>query len=307
MIHTGQLAGFPAVTLSNGEVEAVFVPMLGGRLASLKAVGGRSWCFSPGDRLELWANRPGDPFTAGTFVGLDECLPTITACRVDGRDLPDHGSCWNHPWELLPGDGVGLGLDLPDLPLRLERRATLRGTTLRLDYALTNRGDRPERWGWAFHGLLALAPGDRIELPGVESVRVAAQRLAEPLSLPTWTWPSPRPDLHLDTLDLGPGPTFLKAFAGPLDDGHAAVWARDGQGLALRWPAQTNPWCGLWLSRGGYLNQHTLALEPTNLPCDSLEKAGDRAAVLDPGATATWWVEMCLTPPRNDGHRSVGG
>jgi galactose mutarotase-like enzyme len=104
-------------------------------------------------------------------------------------------------------------------------------------------------------------------------------------------------DVHLDALDLGPGATYAKVLAGPLAEGRAAVVAQDGQALEVRWPVREHPWCGLWLTRGGFQGQHTVALEPTNLPCDSLAQAGDRAAVLTPGATATWWVEVRLTPP----------
>lgn len=296
-MSTDTLGGFPALRLANDLIEAWFIPELGGRLASLRVKNGREWCHHPGGSLKLWANQPGDAFSTSTCVGLDECLPTISACHVDGRDLPDHGSCWNHPWEVLPGPGIGLGLDLPDLPLRLERRATLQGAMLRLDYRLVNRGDRPERWGWAFHGLLSIMAGDRVSLPGVEEMAVVAQYLAQPLRQPTWAWPSPRADLHVDALDLGPGKTYAKLIAGPLQEGRAAVMAQDGQGLELRWSVAENPWCGLWVSRGAYLGQHTVALEPTNLPCDGLARAGDRAAILAPGATATWWVEVRLTPP----------
>ena len=106
-MSTDTLGGFPALRLANDLIEAWFIPELGGRLASLRVKNGREWCHHPGGSLKLWANQPGDAFSTSTCVGLDECLPTISACHVDGRDLPDHGSCWNHPWEVLPGPGIG--------------------------------------------------------------------------------------------------------------------------------------------------------------------------------------------------------
>jgi galactose mutarotase-like enzyme len=290
------VAGFPGLVLGNDQVEAVFIPELGGRMVSCRAHGGREWLFHPGDDLRLWPNRPGDRFTASTHAGLDECLPTISACHVAGRDLPDHGSCWAVPWMVLPGatDEVALGLDLPGLPLRLERRVTLAGTTLRFAYRLTNHGPVDESWGWAFHGLLALHAGDRIELPGVQAVQVVCQHVAPSLPGAQWAWPSPRAGLHLDRADLGGEGTFAKVMAGPLAAGAAALQGDDGQRLEFRWDAQALPWCGLWLTRGGYCGQHGIAIEPSNLPGDSLEKEIEDAAVLAAGGVATWSVELTI-------------
>ena len=293
------VAGFPALVLGNGQVEATFIPELGGRMVSLRAVGGREWMFHPGDHLHLWANQPGDPFHTSTCVGLDECLPTIGACHVAGRDLPDHGSCWAVPWTVLPetvGE-VALGLDLPGLPLRLERRAILDGSTLRLTYRLANGGHADELWGWAFHGLLALHAGDRMELPDVNEVQVVARRLVQPLPGDRWAWPSPRADLHLDRADLGGDGTFAKVMAGPLAVGVAALQGADGQRLNFRWDAQENPWCGLWLTRGGYGGQHCLAIEPSNLSRDSLAVVGSQAPSLPAKSSTTWWVELELNLP----------
>jgi galactose mutarotase-like enzyme len=290
------VAGFPGLVLSNDQIEATFIPELGGRMVSLRTRGGREWLFHPGGDLRLWANQPGDPFTASTHAGLDECLPTISACQVAGRDLPDHGSCWAVPWTVLPGavDEVALALDLPGLPLRLERRAALDGNTLRLAYRLTNHGPVDESWGWAFHGLLALHPGDRIELPGVNEVQVVGRRLIQPLPSEQWAWPSPRADLRLDRADLGGDDTYAKVMAGPLAAGVAAVQGDDGQRLEFRWDAQELPWCGLWLTRGGYCDQHCFAIEPSNLPRDSLAKVLDDAPILAVGRVATWWVEVTI-------------
>ena len=291
------IGGFPALVLGNGQLEATFIPELGGRMVSLRAIGGREWMFHPGEHLRLWTNQASEPFTASTHAGLDECLPTISACQVAGRALPDHGSCWAEPWSVLPGaaNEVALGLDLPGLPLRLERRAILDGSSLRFAYRLTNRGPADEAWSWAFHGLLALHAGDRIVLPDVNEVQVGAQLLAQSLAGERWAWPSPRADVHLDRADLGGEGTYAKVMAGPLAAGVAALQGADGQRLNFRWEARENPWCGLWLTRGGYSDQHCLAIEPANLPRDNLATLIDEAPVLAAGGVATWWVELTIS------------
>ena len=292
--------GFSTCTLDNGRLAVVAVPELGGRLVSLRSAGGREWFDHPGDELRLWRNRPGDAFGTSTHAGLDECLPTVGACTMAGRALPDHGSCWAVPWQVLSASAqtLRLAVDLPDQPLRLERTATLDGTALRLDYLLKNTGTAPVPWGWAFHGLLTLRPGDRIELPAEAlSMGVECQRLAQPLDAPTWAWPSPRPDLHLDRADLGGDDAYTKLFTPRLKTGRAALVGADGQRLDFTWDTAESPWLGLWITRGGYRGQHGVALEPTTTPCDRLDQAGAAVRWLAPGEQATWSVRLDTTVP----------
>lgn len=304
MNHTAAavtIDGFAALVLDNGQLEACFIPQLGGRMVSLRAAGGREWLFHPGDEedLRLWRNRRGEPFWSSTHAGLDECLPTVAACRVAGRDLPDHGVCWTEPWTVdcssLFRSVVRLSVDLPGPPLRLERTASLTGRTLHLNYRLSNLGTASEPWAWAFHGLLRWQAGDHIVLPDtVRSVAVETQRLARPLTFGRCDWPSPRDDLRLHAADLGGDGSFMKLMAGPLEEGRAALVGADGQRLTLRWDVAVHPWLGLWITRGGYLGQHGIALEPSNLPGDNLERHLDQAPILAPGATVAWWVECVV-------------
>lgn len=298
-IAATSIDGFDALVLDNGRVSACFVPELGGRLVSLRACGGREWMYHPGDALHLWRNRPGDVFRASTHVGLDECLPTVAACMVDGLAMPDHGACWSRAWLVddaaLAQGLIRLRVDLPDLGLSLERSASVVDDSLILDYRLTNRGGMARPWGWAFHGLLNWREGDRIILPdAVRSVAVEGQQLAQPLPADAWSWPSPREDLHLDVADLA-GIGCAKLIAGPLADGWAALESPDGQRLSLHWDAARHPWLGLWITRGGYLGQHGIALEPTNIPGDSLERHRAVAPVLEGGGSAAWRIRCRLT------------
>ncbi len=251
--------------------------------------------YHPGDTLRLWRNRPGDGFRTSTHAGLDECLPTVGACTVDGHDLPDHGSCWAVPWrqEATEADALRLVADCTALPLRLERTARLDGAALHLAYRLANHGTGTLPWGWAFHGLLAWRPGDRIRLPeAVRRVAVAGSRLAKPMDGAVWSWPEPRDDLHLDQAELGGGDACAKVFAGPLATGWAAVEGDDGQRLSLTWDTAAAPWIGLWITRGGYLGQHGIALEPSTMPCDRLSDAGPALRRLEPGTVVDWRLTM---------------
>lgn len=88
------------------------VPELGGRIISLRSLKtGREWCWHQPRPDWLWANDAGDPFSAGPQAGIDECVPSVAACQIKGRRIPDHGEVWyrtgawiRRPW--LPGNCV---------------------------------------------------------------------------------------------------------------------------------------------------------------------------------------------------------
>jgi galactose mutarotase-like enzyme len=250
--------------------------------------------------LRLWRNCPGDSFEKGTFAGADECLPTISACPWQGRVLPDHGEAWTLAWALdesvLAQGKIRTSVTLPLSPLRLTRTLELRDELLRMDYRLENLGTKPEFWLWAWHPLFSLENGDRLDLPpevkhlGIESARPWPVSRRD-----RWEWPEPRPGIRLDELSLGSGDAFLKAFAGPVQKSRVRIFnPKTGTSLELVWDTDSLPFLGLWLTRGGYQGWHHVALEPTNLPADSVAEAvrENQPVPLGSGQRVSWWLEI---------------
>lgn len=293
--------GFPFVRLTNDHVALAVVPALGARLVSLvDRRTGRDWMWHPPGPLKLWANPPGASFLDGTFAGADECLPTIGACVVRGRELPDHGEVWSLPWQLdevaLARGEIVTTVRLPRSPFVFRRTITLTGHQVRLAYTLTHTGTTPEPWLWALHPLLSYEPGDRLELPAeVANLRVETSTRPDSPRGSVWSWPAPFPDVRLDELQLEDDHAYLKSFIGPLSEGRARLAnARTGDALTFLWDVAANPYLGFWLTRGGYNGWHHPALEPTNAPADSLADAltANNPPVLPPGQTCDWWVAL---------------
>ena len=186
---------------------------------------------------------------------------------------------WSVPWRVVnvTCDEICLSVDLAMSPLRFVRSLSLGSSTLTARYSLTNLSDAPEQFLWAMHPLIAPRAGDQVELPA------EARR-----QLHDESW--------LDTLDFGSRlPAFAKVYCGRLSEGRVAVAnARAGCRLGFAWNTAENDALGIWLTRGGWNGYHHLALEPTNVPADSLADAvaQDCCGSLGPHSTKNWSVRL---------------
>lgn len=258
--------GHVVVGLRDGAVAVEMVPSLGARLLSLRDLrAGREWLWRAGDGRGLFACGSDTPFELSPLAGVDECLPTVVPCRLDGIDLPDHGECWSQPWtwdEKAAAEGVlDASLDLPRSGLRLRRLLDLENGGVRLEYVLENRASEPRLWIYAFHALFPIEPADRVELPGDAAGPACAE------------------GAHAKA--------FISAAGGRAQ---AHIRRADGAVLELSWDGEALPWLAVWITRGAWFGHRHLALEPTNAPADSPLEPG--ASQLAPGGKVSWCVAL---------------
>lgn len=303
ILARSHVEGFELFRLENHEISVEVIPALGGKIAQITdRRSGREWLWQP-EPVNLRTNEPGDDFASSTLVGCDECLPTVAACRLGERQLPDHGELWAVPWMLDEAAAVRGALALtaraPRSPFEITREIRLDGPSITLDYRLTNAGGRREPYLWALHPLFAIRTGDRIVLPPeiatlrIESV-LGATELEERSQLP---WPQPTAAMRLDWLELGAGAAAVKLFA-TMPRGEARIVNdRTGEWLAMRFDAADLPYLGVWISRGGWKGHHHFALEPTTSCCDALDQAllEDLGfGVIAAGETRCWSVSIAV-------------
>jgi hypothetical protein len=273
-----EFQGFTVYTLQSDKVALAVVPELGAKIISLKDLRTqREWLWHPGDNLELFINRPGAAFSNSPLVGIDECLPTISTCTWQGREMPDHGEVWNCSWE-VDHDAWQQGVlktsvKLKSLPLIFERTIQLQGYEVRIDYKLSNVKGSKQKFLWAFHPLLRLVAGDELELPP------STRKL---LNGETW--------VDAVTSVIPPG-NCAKAFAHPVTEAWAAVKNETtGDRLEFVWDSQQNNSLGLWITRGGWHGHHHFAIEPTNADHDCLATAaGHKRCGRIPGHGSVNW------------------
>ena len=192
MIGAGPSHGRSGTLALEGErVRLVVVPELGARVVSfVDRATGRDWLVQgtpPSSDAALACWSAPDATYAGTVAyGWDECLPTVGPCPdpVDPACPPlrDHGDAWGRPARVTAeGDALVAAWEGLGWPFTLRRQIRLRGSTVRVDYLLENRGPVALPFLYAMHPLLALPAGARLEVAGLTSVMVtgaAGLRLA---------------------------------------------------------------------------------------------------------------------------------
>jgi galactose mutarotase-like enzyme len=293
-----QQDGIEVHVLRSAEVEVRIIPELGAKISSLKdRHSGRQWLWSP-PGARLFRNTLADAFASSTLIGADECFPSIAGCTWRDRKLPDHGEAWSLPWTVTTtNDSVTTRLKCVAAPFVLERTARLAAHILRLDYTLTNVGTQPEEFLWALHPLMAIQPGDRIELPTSQiTVEVALNCVLGERGAKLH-WPRPQPGMDLGTMDFGERvPAALKAFARDLKECRAdLVNERTRARLTMRFAGDGVDTLGIWINRGGWHGYDHVALEPTNAAADALDVAASvsgHCGKISPGQKLEWHVQL---------------
>ena len=319
---SGPATGF--IELHGGDASVVILPSLGGKIREL-TLGGRQW---------LWHNAsvPFAPPGEGAFEesgdsgGLDECFPTVAACRlpswVKGAGnlrLPDHGELWSRvPTVAIVTDQDGHSATCTwmgnVLPYRFSRTVTVRSdATVAFDYAVKNTADTRMPFLWSSHPMFPLTGRSRIVLPEGARTRVWAQQGVDlGLSGAEHHWPRLRSGGTL--VDLSRPAALRQEFACKLfvDLPRAEVVVgleERGARLEMHVHGRQVPQIGVMINRRGraplttphaavpkFLRKRSpphsnLAIQPCLGAPDSLSDAlgaWDAAQWLEAGATARW-------------------
>ena len=230
---------------------------------------------------------PGRAFVDSEMAGWDECAPTIVACRVLDRDVPDHGDLWDVPFTVTDDTAHATGTSLD---YSFSRRIVPTPTGLRLEYRAEALA-RSVPFLWAAHPQFAAPPGTRVQLSGVSAVIDVLDS-----ALPERAWSA-----ELSTIDTVPAGGCRKVYPSPGHPVNTATLVRaSGESLTLRWSAEC-PYVGLWFDAGAYSAEPVIAIEPTTGWFDSLAVAvaQEKVPVLVPGVPLRWWVELA---PDRVGH-----
>lgn len=287
--------------IENAELSVTVTPAYGARVTSLIAkASGREWMTqgSPSPNTG-----EGAIYSGAEAVGWDECFPTVGAC--DARDttwrrrMRDHGDLWGRPWAIDSIDPERVTLSYASPLFVFTRTLTLNGPNLVAAYTVENRNDEHQTYLWALHALLAVHPDDRIELPGVETVRSTYMALGgQMLPVGDIGWRGANGQLPFNLDQAQPASTnFAAKFIATGIPGGTARIGQPGRWLTIAWDESIRD-LGIWLTYGAWPTaggHYEVALEPQSAPADDLNQAivsGTKA--LAPGEKRHWQVVLTV-------------
>ena len=300
-------------------------PSNGAKISSLRSVrSGREWLWS-NPWIEHKPSTVTDPLVRAyrDSGGADECFPSVVgSTTAEGQAVADHGEAWGVPWKILPSpDGTAaLFWESADGAWRLERRITALPDTFhggfRLAWRLENRGPREKSWLWAFHCLLRLEHGMRLDISGETSELrhpAAFDAAGRQVSCPTGRWPMATidgSDIDLSVIQdpeikegSGPAPYALKSLlrCGP---GVSVGLSAPGNQERLEIGVPDQPeaslafWrnCRAWKGIPGASPYFNLGIEPSMGFSDDLAEAvrTDSAVRLEAGGRREWSLRIGL-------------
>lgn len=309
VISEDSIGEFHRVTIDNGIVRARILPELGAKMTSLvRLASGHEFLLQP--QRPLRRASYGVPFADFDTSGFDECIPTVSACRLaSGEELPDHGELWSVPWQVeVFADRVRVSAAGRALPYRLSKTVRLESSELVIDYEFVNEADNELKFLWSAHPLLTVEPGSRILLPAqVKEVLVDYSRSDRlgPRGA-TRAWPRANTSGGTERLDTvrPPAAGFAdKLFTGRVNQGYCAlVKPETNESIVFRFDPAMVPYIGLWICQGGWPDpshgHYTVALEPCSGRPDSLCTAiadGQNDSVAA-HATKHWTLRIQLQP-----------
>ena len=252
-------------------------------------------------------------FEESDASGFDECLPSVSPCRImmgqEIVEIPDHGDFWRLHWcSEKRGSGIHMRALGQILPLEFEKTLTLHGPQLEITYRITNKGQTHLPYLWAAHPLFAIDAGDRVLLPdSVTTFTVDSSEDGRFRVGSIHTWPSARTldgvDIDLSKTGAIHDDTGDMIYTTTPPEGWVALErVRDGVRIEVRYSSEQIPYLGLWLCyggwpQGGFSRQQAVSIEPSTSPGGSLAGAvaNGEAFTLSPGATSAWEVQIHLS------------
>lgn len=279
--------------LSTRLLTATIDPRHGARILSLKATeSGREWLVPPPDSADRSAY--GSRFTDRAIHGWDEMFPTIDACTVNRRQIPDHGEVWAVPWSLTEPrhpDGIRLQVESRTMPLTLSREASGSGDDIDLYYELSNMGTKSLPVQWTPHPQFALTSSTQIKF----SPTPTSARITSPLrGTDHIAWQ--QVEHQSEVVPVG---SHLKAWIEEPFALRSVTLVEAEDSLTMCWRSAVLPYAAVLWDNGEFSQQRTLTVEPAMNASESLARSQSlhQATHIRAGETLKWHILLSASSP----------
>ncbi len=306
-----RVGGMKGLVLENEKVRVVLMPEFGARILSI--------IYKPTETEFVWHN-PRVPIMKPTYQpefedmsGLFDCVPTCESCTFKRWKLPMYGEVASEPWRLVrtekkPGSvTVRMQRKCERYPLTVCKSITLtkNGSTLKLDYKLTNLSDEMLEYHYSGHNTLRINPNYRIVLPPevtkLKRGMAVTDRLGNLGDEVAWPMTTDRSGETVDLSKVGQpcDGTGENLYTPKLTESWcAALNESRKEAIGFSFQAKILPYLLVWINWGGYLGYYHMALEPSTGRPDNLQVAVNEwrnFATLEPRAEASWITKIFLS------------
>ena len=290
------------VILENDILSVKLLPGMGGKIISfyrkdngfeLAACTEREYCEIP---------QESEGFSHYAF-GMDEAFPNINAESITwkGRWLyyPDHGEIWNHAFRVLEQEP--LSVRLVWLSKRFfyhyEKKLSLEGEKLCIQYRIANIGKEELPCIWTWHGLMRYEQDMEILMPeGISYCRNVLEGSC--LGEEGRIYPIRNSAYDFVKMPSAETQSMVKYYGEErVNKGYCGfLYPTQKVCCILQYDAQALPYLGIWITAGKFQGDYNCALEPSSGFYDSISKARElgKLQILSSGETLEFELSITL-------------
>ncbi len=320
MITELQFKGLSAVKIENEKIKIIVIPELGGKIVSL---------IKKDKNFEIFFQNKNDIYLKpelyadfGEFdaSGFDDCFPSVDSSivNVNGVEIkyPDHGEIWSSPMKHeITDNALKLCCDSGILSYTYEKKVSLDGDLLCVDYKISNTGSEPFPCIWTMHGLMNCEEDMEIFFPegtcsviNVQKSKIFGDE-GNIYSFPAATL-TDGSVYQLNKIKSKNAEKTEKFYVnGDLSLGECGVYyPTNDLSCRIYFEKDKLPYLGLWITEGGFRGDYNFALEPSTGFYDSIGKAekNHKLQSLHPGENLEFQIKIEITNGKYKNQNKTG-
>jgi hypothetical protein len=298
-----------AILLESDLISALFIPSVGGKLASLinKKTGYEFMVQRPGT---IYRDQPFDGiYVEGECSGFDDMFPTIDMCYSENEPwinikMADHGEVWSLPWDCeINTESIRMSVQGKRFPYRLEKKVCfISDNTLRFNYTLTNQSAFDFEFLWAGHLMLNMEVGTTVVVPDdcrrlVTILTNGSGKFGDVHEWPYLVGKDGQPyraDISRPKQTQG----FEKYyFLNKLQEGWCELLYPDKKNkIKVSFANDAIPYLGILMNENGWDDLYNIIIEPCSICYDrpDLAKKYGQISKVEAMGSISWWMELTI-------------
>ena len=302
--YKSQYKGIPSIILENDSLRATWLPSYGAKLASLiiKKQSGEHELLFQSDLLKLKIPSYGSIFSDYESSGFDECFPTIDACELNNKTMPDHGEVWAMPWHCqkhLDGS-LTFSVFSKKFNYTFSKNIKIRNNCLKSKYQVELHESKCSLpFIWTPHALFRGSTTTKFIIPDymdkIYNVCDGHGRLGQYGSVSRYPVPANQTTLNLSTLEPKQANNCEKYyFTKPLRENSKFGFYDENIQVMMEVDHKVVPYLAIWKNQGGYKEHYNFAIEPCTGIYDNTAQAHNNETCqrVEPNSTIHWSLNI---------------